>query len=326
MAALLNPYKRGLIELEVARSMIGFTPEQVVELFRLLGSIAAHSLTALISGGAAGAATLFFARNYFTTKIRASIQHHYDVELESWKDALKRESDSELEKLRRFNTEQMEVQKAAFGAFQASHGAAFERRLKAIDVLWGAFLNVSRNTPSVVALTDILLETEYADLLSKPRWRVLVDALSDNDFQKLADMTEAAESVRPFAKEQLYAILFTYRAIVGRMILSLTEGKKKGSILPWPRDPVVHLHMKVVFSDEEISAFRALRVAHYSWIRRMLEAKFLLEAQTIALGQESAETALQQSRKLRERVQLEIEQDQAQKAELDRGRSGSEIA
>lgn len=211
----------------------------------------------------------------------------------------------------------MEAQKAAFGAFQASHVAAFERRLKAIEILWDACLDVLRNTPSIVALTDILLESEYQELLSRPRWRILVDQLSDADFKKIADATEAAEAVRPFAKEKLYAILFTYRAIVGRIILSLIEGKEKESIVPWFRDPVVLQHMKVVFTDEEISAFQAPRIAHYSWIRRMLEAKFLLEAQTIALGQESAETALEQSGKLRERVQLQIEEDR----ELNRVRS-----
>lgn len=65
--------------------MAAFTPEQVVELelLRVLGSIAAHFLTSLISGGLAAAAIMYFARNYFSAKIRASVEHHYNVALES---------------------------------------------------------------------------------------------------------------------------------------------------------------------------------------------------------------------------------------------------
>lgn len=210
-------------------------------------------LPAISAAGGFGVVFLL-ARHYLLEKIRASVQHEYDVKLESYRDELKRESDVGLEKIRRFNTEQIAAQQVAFQAFQSSHGAAFERRLKAIEVIWEAFIYVSNNGPPVLTWVDVHLESEYSKLLSS-RTGNLIQQLSDGDVMKLVDGTKGAELARPFAKDQLYAILFVYRAIVGRIIVLLMEGQKKGSVPFWPRDPVIKQHLQVLLSPQELQQF-----------------------------------------------------------------------
>ena len=198
--------------------------------------------------------------------------------------------------------------KPSSACFQASHGAGFERRLEAVKILWEALLNVTRNTPSIVALTDILVEKEYQTLLTEDRWRQLVDQLTDDQFKKISDATQAAESARPFAMEQLYAILFVYRGIVGRIIILMMNGRKSGVMPFWPRDTGVQQHLRVVLSDEELSEFQNGNIAHYTWVRLKLEAKFLLAAQTLVLGQETADKAVRESAKILEELrQLETD-------------------
>jgi hypothetical protein len=87
---------------------------------------------------------------------------------------------------------------------------AFERRLKAIETIWGAMLDVLRNTPSIVALTDIFLIEEYPMLLEKTRYRSIIAKLTDDDFKKLADATESAEQrarSRPATSTRFYSYI-----------------------------------------------------------------------------------------------------------------------
>jgi hypothetical protein len=134
-------------------------------------------------------------------------------------------------------------------------------------------------------------------LLEKTRYSSIIAKLTDDDFKKLADATESAESARPFATGDIYALLFVYRAIIGRIIFGLMDGAKKGKLMPWPLDPVVHQHLKVGLSEEEFSQFEKRKFAHYSWVLSVLQSKFLEAAHRLVIGEESAKAALKQSRK-----------------------------
>lgn len=129
---------------------------------------------------------------------------------------------------------------------------------------------------------------------------------------KLVDGTREAELVRPFAKDQLYAILYVYSAILGRIIVLLKDSKKKGSVPFWPRDPVIKQHLQVLLSPQELQQFEKRQLGQYMWIRGVLEAKFLSTAQVVVMGQESADSALQESNKVRDRLR-ELEESQASK-------------
>lgn len=131
-----------------------------------LSATLTHILLPAISAAGGLGLVFFLVRHYLLEKIRSSVQHEYDRKLETHRNDLKRESDVSLEKIKLFNTEQMASQQVAFQAFQSSHGAAFERRLKAIEVIWQAFTYVSNNAPPVLTWVDVCLESEYSELLS----------------------------------------------------------------------------------------------------------------------------------------------------------------
>ena len=253
--------------------------------------------TALSAAGGVGLFVLVF-RSYLLEKIKASIQHDYDVKLESHRDTLKRESETQLEQLRQFNAQQMAIQNAAFTAFQASHGAAFERRLSAIDTLWGGFREVTEKIPPGLSLLDVLLEKEYPEILKNPRMEPLMRSLSDEQVIALSQAGSAAESNRPFAHPQLYAIFYVYRAILARITLITKNGCDKGSIPYWPKDSLVQQYLKVIFSKEELSRINDRPVGPFAQFRGLLESKFFDLAQRIVLGQESSEQILRETSKI----------------------------
>jgi len=249
-------------------------------------------IPAFSAAGGVGLLVLLF-RSYLLEKIKASIQHDYDLKLESHRDALKRQGETQLEQLRQFNAEQIGLQNAAFTAFQVSHGAAFERRLSAVDALWDGFLKVTEKIPPALTYLDILLETEYPKILENPQMESVIRDLSDKQSLALVRAGGLAEPNRPFAHPELYAIFYVYRAILGRIIWITKNGYEKGSIPYWPKDSVVQQYLNVVLSEEEVISVKDRLVGPYVQVRGLLEAKFLALAQKIVLGQESAEQILE---------------------------------
>ena len=70
-----------------------------------------------LSSAAVASTIIYFFRSYLSERLRASIQHDYDVRLESFRDVLRRESDLQLEHLRQLNAQQIGAHQAVFSMF-----------------------------------------------------------------------------------------------------------------------------------------------------------------------------------------------------------------
>jgi len=277
----------------------------------LIALVKSILIPAFSAAGGVGLLVLVF-RSYLLDKIKASIQHDYDLKLESHRNALNRDAAAQLEHLRQSNSQQMAVQNAAFATFQASHGAAFERRLSAVDAVWAGFLDVTEKIPPALTWLDVFVEKEYPQILTKARVESVVRDLSDNCDKQLLALSQTGsrhlESSRPFVDPRLYALFYVHRAILGRIILVTKEGYAKGSIPYWPRDSLVKHYLEVVLSTEQLAAFKTVLVGPYAMLRGILEENFLALAQRIALGQESTEQILKESTKIRTLLGIDVEQ------------------
>ena len=268
-------------------------------------------LRLILTPFAVTAGTIYLSRSYLVRKIQASVQHSYDAKLVVLRAELQQANDTAIEEMRHINSEQLAAYQAVWTTFQASHGIGFERQLKSVETLWEAFQLLQANTPPIMAVTDILIKDEYQSLLHKNNWKTLLDRLSDSQLMdSLTEISRDVELGRLFADQRLYAYFFAYRAIIGRIAVTLIKGRESSRIPFWPEDSGVKQYLAAVLTPAEVEQFGALGAGHYSWIRTRLEAKFLAVANAIVSGRRS----LEESISLQEQITRQKVRDQVDKA------------
>ncbi len=178
-----------------------------------------------------------------------------------------------------------------------------ERQLQAIETIWRSILTVTKTTPWLVAMTDLTLEEGYAGIIKHLASQDPNNSLGPENLKNYIEETnklsETAEEVRLFAGEYLYSLFYTYRAIVGRIALSLVpELQKDEKIKAWYKNPDIRQVLERVFNGSELAEFDAFSVNHYSWLRLKIESKFLEAAREIISGKEAADQGFEQAEAL----------------------------
>jgi hypothetical protein len=242
------------------------------------------SVAASVAASSAVTAGLVFVlKTYIGEKIKKSIEHEYEVA---------------MERLRADNAQQQSVQAVATALLVGSRQASHDRRLAAIETLWSAILRLKETTPAVVGHADILLETEYGELLTNERFAAAFSELPDE--QQVLQQNESVkevESVRLYVGERLFLYFFVYRAITFRIPYLFDRGRKAGRVLPWYRDSGIRQLLSNALSQEEMVAFGQLKVGQLNWVQAVIETKILERADRVISGQESAEFGLDQALK-----------------------------
>ena len=120
----------------------------------------ALALSILASAGVSGALVsllIWFSKEWISTRLKISIQHEYDQKLESLKSQLKAQSDVALVELRAAIEQQANLLAGAHSSFAEGQKAAMERKLQAIDTLWGRVLQFRASLPPMLGCIDLLL-------------------------------------------------------------------------------------------------------------------------------------------------------------------------
>ncbi len=249
----------------------------------LVGSLLASGLILLI------------LRKFVEVFIARAVGLEYDKRSESFKAELKTKHEVAMEQLRA-------VQSLASLALMEIHKGVAERQLQAIETLWRAILKVTDTAPWMVAMTDMTLKEHYAEMIKGLTSADPNSSLSRENLGKYFDqinkLGQSADEVRPFSGETLYSLVFTYRAVVGGIALSLVPELQENGVKPWYDDPHIRDVLKRVFDESDMAEFDAFSVNRYSWLRLKIESKFLEAASKIVSGRQAADQGFEQAEEL----------------------------
>jgi hypothetical protein len=244
-------------------------------------------LSVVVSVAASSAVTaglVFVLKTYIGEKIKKSIEHEYATK---------------MERLRADNAQQQSVQAVATALLAGSRQASHDRRLTAIETLWSAILRLKEMIPAVVGHADILLETEYGELLTNERFAADFTELPDEQqVHRQLESVKEVESVRLYLGERLFLYFFVYRAITFRIAYLFDRGRKAGRVLPWYRDSGIRQLLGHVLSQEEMVVFDQQKFCQLNWVQALIETKILQHADRVISGQESAEFGHDQALKI----------------------------
>lgn len=85
-----------------------------------------------------------------STRIKWSIQHEYDQKLEVHKAQLKAKNEVAFLELKASVEREAALHAVAHASFSEGQKAAMERKLSAVDKLWGKVINLRRSLPPIL--------------------------------------------------------------------------------------------------------------------------------------------------------------------------------
>ena len=249
--------------------------------------------SATVAGATAGF-ILWVGRTWISEHIKRAMEFEYAQRLETHKSQLRAENELALERLRLENARSVEVRAAALDAFHAGHLAAHDRRLGAVERLWGAVLKLRKQTPLIIVLTDLFERDKM--LHTKSFLKELSELSHDKLMKMMDDASTGIEETRPFVGEDAWALFFASRMLVGRIWIVLQTGRDKEFIPPWERDHGIEQLLRTVLTSEEGAEFQSMRIGSFSWLRTNIESKILQNMRAVISGEESSSFGLKHAR------------------------------
>ena len=235
---------------------------------------------------------LFVLRNWILAKIKAAVQHDYQVRIEAIKASIQEQTSKSLLAFKNEMEQRDSVRSYARDLAAHSQRTVMERRLEAIQRLWNGLLSLNEDLPGAIRYTDILTREEYAARkFGKIGQRVLADLDMDSIEELSAkhgqlsgdpgdrthrEINYSVERVRPLVGAYIWFVFSTYRTLVFRVLFLLYRAKEDDSVDLWYEDPYLRGYLGGVFDRDELEEFDGVRLGRFAWIQSKLEAKIIL--------------------------------------------------
>lgn len=231
-------------------------------------------LTSATVSTVALAVLAFLLRGWITERLKNSIKHEYDRDIESYKSILSR----------------------IHAATAEGQKAAIERRMKAFDRVWKAMLTIRESTSPYNLYFDIQTEAEWRDLPSNPRFRSHIGTLNEDVSAFLGDTK--IEEERPYIGEIVWAHFFAYRSFNIRLMYISMSALSRPELIDWRADAPMRGLLVATLSAAELAQLDTLVIAKIDFVRRTLEDKVLSAWHKLISGEEFGAEALRHANAL----------------------------
>jgi hypothetical protein len=241
------------------------------------------------------------SKEWISARLKARIEHEYDKKLETHKAELKAEQELAILNIKTELASEAAFHAAAHASFSAGQKASIERKLNAVDRLWTFIVQFRSNLPGVLTFVDLLTVDEYRAAKEDPTFRELSSDLSPENLAKMS--SSSIEDVRPFVGEYLWAVFFSYRAILLRILFMLHLGRTDAEKIEWYKDDATRRLIKAVLTAPgELQEFEQTQFGKVSWLQRRLESKILAAAQKVISGETFGTESLEQAQLIQQRI------------------------
>ena len=256
-------------------------------------------------------------RKAILAEIKTSIEHDYNLELESFKATMQKENSESLLRFQNELEHRDTLRAYVRSSVAESQRRAGERRLDALQDLWNSLLSLNEDIPPIVRYFDNWTADEYAEAKGRSKGQKLLSDFSYAELETLsakhgqvsggADRTASeinydVERVRPLVGEYIWALFSDYRLLVFRLLFllhRLAEGHGHGV---WYKDDYARGVLSRILNAKEMEELDGLRLRKFQRLQELVDFKLLLGIQKIVSGEASGEEAIEQDQLIAERV------------------------
>ena len=239
--------------------------------------------------------SIFFLKQWLSS----GIQHQYNQKIEAYKTQLQTQHDLAILDIKTTLAKESTLHSAAHAAFAEGQKAAMERKLTAIDKLWGAVVQLRGAMPPVLRLMDVMTLDDYKKVKDEPKFRSFMAA--DLRSEKIMSLT-TQEEVRPYVGEYMWAVFVCYQTILVRIVSLLYLGRTDSERFEWHKDSGTRNILGAVLDPTELKMFDDTLFGKISWLQERLDSKFLSGAQRIISGANFGMESLEQTKMILKQV------------------------
>lgn len=133
-----------------------------------------------------------------------------------------------------------------------------EARVRAVDELWACVVGQRQLILGAETLYDLLVDTEYPEVLTRPELRAMVGSMSDLEHvTRVQELQQQVSLVRPYLPDGLYEQYRRWSAFVGRVQMKVVRQISAGVFRSWselddgaPDAPLRDLASQIFSADE----------------------------------------------------------------------------
>jgi hypothetical protein len=266
----------------------------------MIHNIVVNVLTAATVSALVSALLNFVFKDWLSTRLKASIEHEYNQKLETYKAQLTTEHELAVLKIQTALAREAAFHAAAHASFAEGQKASMERKLNGVDRLWSWIRQFRTGLPEVLTFLDVLTTDEYKAAKDNPAFQKHSSRLTSDNLAAM--LTTTIEDVRPYVGEYLWALFFSYRAIMGRILFLLQLARTDADKIEWYKDRGIRHLLNAVLTEQEVQAFDGLEFMKVMWLQERLESKILAATQKIISGETFGAESLEQAELIRQSI------------------------
>jgi hypothetical protein len=266
------------------------------------------------------AAILWLSRNLIKTRLVNSVQHEFNLKLESIRSDFRQREEALKADIRAKEVDIAALRSGAMTAMASRQIALDNRRLEAIDQLWSAITALAPGKGISALVTPLRLEVVAKQAAQNPQFRELLNAMSGGFDLKKVHFFSGSQKARPFVSPMAWALYSAYAAIILQAVLWLHIAKSGVA----PKDYV---------SSEEINKLVKTALPHhteyiekygdaaYYFLLDELENRILEEFRRMLAGEEADKASIEKAAeilKLSTQVSENIKRESIQAHNIER--------
>lgn len=239
------------------------------------------------------AAALWLARSLVAERLRASIKSEFEQELEDLRSDLRVKEEVFKAELRMSEVNITQLQSGALSGLVSRQLARDERRIKAIEEVWSAVIQLQGAKALVATVSALKFEPAVTAAASNPEMQEMFKGLTGGFVPDILN-TSAASKARPFISAIAWAYFEAYTAIIGVAVLKM---KMLENGLDQP-DLIKEDRLKSLVAAAlpfYVKYFEEYKEGAYPHLLEQLEEKLLIEMQAMLDGAETDQETLKQA-------------------------------
>ena len=238
---------------------------------------------------------LALGKKWLTRHIDRSVDHHYDVKLEEFKNNMETESQIKLQQLEQTHLLSRE-------AFLHAHRIAAEQRLEAATRLWRGVIGLRRSRPRALLYLDSLPIESYDHMRTDPSYRATVCEITVDSYESVTAKLEEddVDETQPLIGGDCLSLYQFYRGlIIGIPFLLKNDVTSNTPVRLWFTQPAIRDAISLYLDDKEKRTFEEKDRGRIMWLLGILEDKILASLDKIVAGGASIEEGIAQDNRIR---------------------------
>lgn len=165
---------------------------------------------------------IFLSKNWLLTRLKGSIAHEYNEQLENVKSELRKSEESYKSQLKKQEQRIEALQNGVLVQVTSRYATLYDRQLKAVELLWKSVVDLGGAKSAVSTMATVNYENAINATAQDNKARAFFDVMCQYDQDSIGAAMQEANRQRPFVSVVTWAYYAAYQSILSYSVLQVS--------------------------------------------------------------------------------------------------------